>query len=114
MIEVCNEMKKLRQQLDERCTKWWDDSDEWICRTKFKVGYSAQLVSVVNGLGTYGGYSSVRPTNAGLLEMRINENDEPVGNLTADEVLTKVKEWLYDEERRMYSTQSQNDYEGVD
>ena len=43
-------------------------------------------VSVINGYGTYGGYSSVRPTNAGLLEMRIGES-EPIGSLTANEVI---------------------------
>ncbi len=81
---VCDEMKKLRQMLDERKIPWEDASDAfeenkefpmWICRTHFK--YKGLNISVINGFGTYGGWHGANPVftekeNLGLLEIMIN------------------------------------------
>ena len=59
MIVVVEEMKKFRELLDQNGIEWIDDSEEerddvWICRTKSK---NHDRWSVINGIGTYGGYS---------------------------------------------------------
>jgi hypothetical protein len=80
---VCEEMKKLRQMLDEKGIEWHDASDVmsedkdwpmWICRTHFE--YKGVKISVVNGFGTYGGWYGANPgttekENMGLLEIMI-------------------------------------------
>lgn len=93
---MCKEMIKLRQMLDDRGIKWEDVSTVYsqfkfyIHRTHFtfdEIDYS-----VINGCGTYGGYDSFDYVNEGLLELMgggIN-GGEPVGWLTAEEVLRKV------------------------
>ena len=84
------EMKKLRALLDAENIEWEDKSDYGIypiCRTHFS--YNGQRWSVIHGYGTYGGYSSFS-TDRGLLEA-YNFNDEPIGYLTAEEVMHYVK-----------------------
>lgn len=92
-------MKKLRKWLNEQHIEWFDDSDRpgvvrkkyEICRTKFEInGYG---FSVIHGFGTYGGkrvYKDVYK-DRGLLECSISEN-EPVGYLTAEDVIKLIKE----------------------
>lgn len=89
---MCDEMIKLRSILDERGVKWADKSDKGmypIDRTHFY--WKGYFVSVINGFGTYGGFSSFNPINNGLLEVMIGES-EPIGCLTADEVIQKIDE----------------------
>lgn len=95
---VCDEMKKLRQMLDEKNIPWHDASDimseskewpVWICRTHFE--FKGLKVSVVNGFGTYGGWYGANPgmtedKNMGLLEIMI-EDSEPVGYLKAENIM---------------------------
>lgn len=95
---VCDEMKKLRQMLDEKNIPWHDASDVmsgskewpmWICRTHFE--YNGLKFSVVNGFGTYGGWYGANPgmtedKNMGLLEIVIEDN-EPVGWLKAEDIM---------------------------
>lgn len=59
-MTVCDEMKKLRQMLDEKNIPWHDASEVmsedkecpmWICRTH--IEYNGHKISVVNGFGTY-------------------------------------------------------------
>lgn len=93
-----NEMQRLRDMLDERGIEWHDKSDEpydwWersdygsagydrIWRTHFDVG--GNRLSVICGYGTYG-------REFDLLEcMRLGLNEEPYGNLTADDVMRLV------------------------
>lgn len=97
-MEVVEEMKKLRELLDEKQIVWEDKSDvfgpsempcNWICRTWFK--YHGKRVSCINGLGTYGGYDFEK--NRGLIEMMIWGEDDPIGYLTAEnciEILEKT------------------------
>lgn len=93
---MCEEMIKLRQMLDDRGIKWKDVSGGYpqsifyINRTHFtfdEIDYS-----VINGYGTYGGYGSFDHVNMGLLELMgegVN-NGDPLGWLTAEEVLKEV------------------------
>lgn len=101
--EVCEEMQKLRNYLDEHNIKWRDDSAKevfvrkdnvdfpiyWMCRTKFEV--KGNEFSVINGIGSYGGCNYAGATNRGKLECWINQKGIPEGYLTADEVIKKVE-----------------------
>jgi hypothetical protein len=93
---VCKEMQKLREWLDQHNIPWEDCSEEfevrckipfYICRTHFRV--HNHLVSVINGHGTYGGYSVFEHSNKGLLEVMSGmlNDGEPIGFLTADELI---------------------------
>lgn len=102
-MTVCDEMKKLRQMLDEKNIPWHDASDVmseskdwpmWICRTHFE--YEGVKISVVNGFGTYGGWYGANPgmtedKNMGLLEIMIEDN-EPVGWLKAEDIMKILRE----------------------
>ena len=95
---VCEEMQKLRDQLDNHGIEWqdksehYDDSNVWICRTWFT--HNNIMWSVVHGFGSYGG---IYPGNEdkGLLELMVfddggGENpleENPMGFLTADNIL---------------------------
>ena len=84
---VCDEMKKLREGLDERGIVWEDATSEykdglWICRTHF--WYKGNRVSVIHGHGSYGGYDFITKDQQ-LLEY-YDGNSEPTGWLTADGV----------------------------
>ncbi len=98
MMTVCDEMKKLRQMLDEKNIPWHDASEimsedkewpVWICRTH--IEYNGHKISVVNGFGTYGGWYGANPgttenENMGLLEIMIDDI-EPVGWLKAEDII---------------------------
>ena len=90
---MCNEMIKLRQMLTESGVEWEDFSTVfsrfYIHRTHFK--FNEIDYSVINGCGTYGGYTS-SGHNEGLLELMGEEinGGEPVGWLTAEQVLKEV------------------------
>ena len=78
------EMERLRGALDMRKIKWEDASEEWISRTWFTI--NGNKWSVINGSFSYGGPE-------GLLELMTNAvNDgDPIGWLTADEVMAYVE-----------------------
>lgn len=91
---MCEEMEKLRKWLDRHGIKWWDRSDTFndmffMHRTGFIV--DDREFSVVNGVGSYGGCVSAGCKNMGLLEMWINQEGEPRGWLTADEVIREIQ-----------------------
>lgn len=89
---ICKEMKIYRQMLDDRKIKWVDKSDRYMCRTHFHME-NGDLISVINGQGSYGGATLFNGYNAGLLELMaemINEGD-PVGELTATEVIELIE-----------------------
>ena len=98
-MPVCEEMKKLRKWLDDNNIEWIDYSDYSfmdqevlfisgeINRTRFTVGNNKW--SVIHGFGTYGGYTNYYK-DEGLLELRIGE-DEPIGHLTAEQIIEKIK-----------------------
>ena len=81
------EMILLRNALDARKIAWYNATDNLdrsfpfmnliIYRTKYEHGGCRW--SVISGYGTFGGQD-------GLLELMI-DNNEPIGNLTAEEVL---------------------------
>lgn len=87
---VCNEMQMFRNYLNESNIHWSDVSDNlgeiWICRTHFN--HDGNLVSVIHGYGTYGGFNHWE-TDKGLLEVMIGSN-VPVGNLTAEEAVKYI------------------------
>lgn len=91
-MTVCKEMKKLRKYLDDNKIEWWDDSSIsamfWMVRTKFH--YKGREFSVINGVGSYGGCVTVDCKNNGLLECMI-DGREPIGHLTAKEVIEKIE-----------------------
>lgn len=103
-MEVCKEMQKLRNWLDQNSIPWEDCSDDfrnssflgyemWICRTHFMA--DNHKVSVINGGGTYGGYRlGDSKNNEGLLEVMssVINNGEPVGYLTAENVIQLLKD----------------------
>ena len=89
-------MKLFRKVLDEKNIEWHDASDEdgeiWICRTHFE--HEGNIVSVVNGFGTYGGFAGANADdyiNEGLLEVMIGGND-PVGWLTFRDAVQMIFE----------------------
>ena len=57
-------------------------------------------ISVVNGDGTYGGYSWFEPENKGSLEVMSNilNDGEPIGYLTADELIKILQDQCHLEE----------------
>lgn len=85
------EMIKFRKLLDQHNIKWIDKSDKYfIDRTH--LNYRNYHFSVVNGLGTYGGYIIDPRSNKGLLELMSNATNGgvPVGELTAEEAFKIV------------------------
>lgn len=71
---IVDEMKKFRELLDQNGIEWIDDSEEerddvWICRTCSK---NHDRWSVINGIGTYGGYS-IGEKNEGTLEVMLDD-----------------------------------------
>lgn len=92
---MVEEMTKLRKLLTEQGIEWHDakatlDLDIQIDRTHFD--YRDYFWSVINGFGTYGGYSFRSEKNKGLLELMSNavNGGEPVGYLTAAQVMDYV------------------------
>lgn len=91
---IVDEMKKFRELLDKNGIEWIDDSEEerddvWICKTRSK---NHDRWSVINGIGTYGGYSTGEK-NEGLLEVMLD--DEVLGYCKAEESykLVEIIEW---------------------
>lgn len=87
---MVGEMIKFRKLLDQNNINWHDASDFYIDRTHLE--YRNYKFSIVNGLGTYGGYIKDQSKNKGLLELMSNaiNEGEPVGELTAEEALKIV------------------------
>ena len=100
-MQICEQMKKLREILNEKNIAWHDMSDEMsetvkIARTHFE--YKGHKVSVINGFGTYGGQNGANKgfeekDNMGLLEIMVNGYD-PCGWLTAEEVIKYLEDKL--------------------
>lgn len=101
---MVEEMLKLRKFLDEKKIPWEDASEEMsdivkIDRTHFD--YKGYAISVINGFGTYGGYSGANfpaddeKDNLGLLEVMVGGN-EPKGWLTAKEAWKFIEENVYE------------------
>lgn len=94
-FEIVPEMLRLRRWLDEQKIERQDNSDIstcfWICRTKFK--HKGIEWSVVNGFGTYGGFSlPLDAHNQGLLEAYMpRQGKEPFGYLTCEELIEIVE-----------------------
>ena len=94
-MTVCEEMQKLRDYLDSKKIEWIDKSDDWemgwICRTHFD--YKGNHWSVINGLGTYGGFYHDEKHNAKLLELMVScvNDGEPVGYLKAEDVINYME-----------------------
>lgn len=87
-----DEMIKLRKELDKLGIPWEDRSEVWggrlnIYRTRFYIG--GNLWSVISGSGTYG-------HEVGALELMSSavNGGEPVGWLSAEDAIEKVKEVL--------------------
>lgn len=101
-MEVCEEMQKLRDWLDENNIDWEDASEDyfkgsiddfWICRTWFEI--KGKKISVINGHGTWGGIRFLDGKNEGLLET-MGLDDDVIGYMTADEVIAAISEKLED------------------
>lgn len=111
-FEVCEEMQKLRNYLDEHKIKWRDESEKgasvrkdnvdfdsyWMCRTRFEI--KGNKFAVINGIGSYGGCFYVGTKNHGLLECWINKN-KPEGYLKSDDVIKKIEEYEKKYEKNM-------------
>lgn len=94
-MEVCGEMLKLRNWLDDNKIRWEDRSgyigitkEGWICRTGFYLGDN--FISVINGYGTYGGFFLWQKDNKGLLEV-MGLFPDVEGYLTADEIIQEIQ-----------------------
>lgn len=87
-ITMCKEMKKLRKYLTDNKIEWHDDTTItatwWMVRTKYE--YKGRHYSVINGYGSFGGYTSFTKKNLGKLEL-MRDGDEPIGYLNADDVI---------------------------
>lgn len=111
MIELCEEMKKLRNKLDKLGIAWTDNSfimpedelekmvslglkrefcDITMYRTYFIINDIEY--SVINGYNSYGGYSPFLDRNLGLLEIMAEtiNNGNPCGNMTADDIINLI------------------------
>lgn len=86
---MCEEMTKLRADLDRLGIKWSDKSGENVVRTHFWV--NDYLISVIHGKGTYGGVNVLNGKDDGFLEMMIG-NNEPKGWLTASDVIERMED----------------------
>jgi hypothetical protein len=95
---MCKELKLLCNLLDKKGVKWKDESDRIlypeIDETYYGIDkvvfeYDGNRVSAVNGFGTYGGFNH-HIENQGLIELRIGEQMEPEGWLTAKDVMKLV------------------------
>lgn len=103
-MKMCEEMKKLRAELDKRGIPWEDRSEiapeeevhKWISygldekyadrtiyRTCFTVG--DKEYSVLNSWYTFDGYY-------GLLECMVNGEDDVIGNIKAEDVISLIDE----------------------
>lgn len=89
---MVDQMIRLRELLDEKGIEWTDHSDPDIDRTRFS--HKGFQWSVINGLGSYGGFQWFTGKNEGLLELMSNavNGGDPIGWLTADEVIQMVIE----------------------
>lgn len=96
--EICPEMLKLRDILDEMNIDWTDDSDSLtpttiecrIYRTTFYL--NGDRYSIVYGFGTYGGWNRFsEKVDPQLLELMIN-HEEPTGWHTAEDIISIMKE----------------------
>lgn len=97
---MTREMAMLREILNAEHIEWHDASEESemcpICRTHFE--HRGYKWSVIHGYGTYGGFSSI-DKDKGLLEVMSDaiNGGEPIGWLTAEEVMQYVKGDKYGE-----------------
>lgn len=109
-MELCKEMKKLRQSLTEKGIEWHDASTiyseelienlikitgqerQWFDCTIYRTHFDINGVhySVINGYGTWGGFEPCENKNHGLLECMVGDND-PIGWLSADDVINKIE-----------------------
>lgn len=108
-IVLCEEMKKLRDYLEQHNIAWEDNStvvseekieifmamgipneqaDTSIYRTVFT--YKGIEYSVINGYATYGGYRPFADKNDGKLELMNGDTLEVSGGYTAEEVIKIV------------------------
>ena len=103
MIEICDEMKKLRKMLDDKKIEWVDASEEmseWVKIARTHFTYKGFDVSVANGFGTYGGWSGANigadeeKDNLGLLEVYIPSVGDTGGWLKAEEAMKYIEEKL--------------------
>lgn len=91
-MKVTKEMQLLRDKLDDMGVKWIDASECYgntitITRTRFRDKEGTKW-SAIHGFGTMGGYNGMR-ADEGLLEI-CSWNGEPIGYLTAEQVITLV------------------------
>ena len=103
MFEICDEMKKLRKLLDNKKIEWVDATEEmseWVKIARTHFTYNGFDVSVVNGFGTYGGWSGANiganeeKDNLGLLEVYIPSYGDHGGWLKAEELMKYIDERL--------------------
>lgn len=88
-IYVCEEMQKLRKYLEENNIEYQDISESYMCRTIFV--YKKKRISVINGLGSYGGVDIHTGENRGFLEVWGKPfGKNPVGHLTADNIIATL------------------------
>lgn len=100
-MEVCKEMAKLRKWLDDKNIEWEDYSEDidmhcdevdfWMCRTRFKI--RNKEISVINGMGSYGGFFLRPKENQGLLEI-MGLFHEVVGYYTAEDLIEILEDML--------------------
>lgn len=121
-MKMCDEMIKLRAELDKRGIKWEDKSvitpeeirqklkaegyccDPTIYRTHFTV--DDYFYSVIYGYGTYSGYDPISGKSGELLECMTEKlnGGEPVGGMTAIDVIR-----LFDNELDERWTKAENE-----
>lgn len=91
-MKVTKEMQLLRDKLDDMGVKWIDASDCCgnlvITRIWFRDKEGTKW-SAIHGYGTMGGYGGIR-ADEGLLEIWNGKSSEPIGYLTAEDVITLV------------------------
>lgn len=96
LIKTCNEMKALRKYLRQNKIKHKDDSAiidkmrrRWVCAIVFDIDKVKYRVS--NGFLTDGGYEVYESDNKGLLQLEQSDEEFPIGNLTANNVIEYIE-----------------------
>ena len=103
-FRVCSEMEDLREYLTKHNIEWWDKSytkDEyWICRTHFMINHNNW--SVIHGFGTYGGICTFSNRDWCLLELMTSalNGGEPIGNLSAKQVIEYIEQEIKGNENK--------------
>ena len=98
---MTEELEKFRLELVKRGIQYTDASTPEIQGMRIDrihFFYQDRHYSVIHGIGTYGGLNKYTRKDNGLLEVYGGKYDDPVGFLTADDVVKLI----FDQDKQAY------------